>query len=232
MNNKYDIDLVMERLDRAFVSIDWLNQYPSYSLRNLPIIRSNHGLIILDFDYFTPFRKRPFKFEHMWTTHPSCKDMVQQAWLFQSHRSRVEQLWKNLLNVKKIALAWNKQVFGKVQRVIRLKQDQLQQIQNSISTIKDVRLERSVRNDLEELLNKEELMWPQKARSNWILQGDRNTKFFQTVVRQKRARNRIMQIKNDLWCFTENPNEIEAIFTNHFRSYFQNSIQSSFDSIV
>ena len=232
MNNKYDTDLVMERLDRAFVSIDWLNQYPSYSLRNLPIIRSDHGLIILDFDYFTPFRKRPFKFEHMWTTHPSCKDMVQQAWLFQSHRSRVEQLWKNLLNVKKIALAGNKQVFGKVQRVIRLKQDQLQQIQNSISTIKDVRLERSVRNDLEELLNKEELMWPQKARSNWILQGDRNTKFFQTVVRQKRARNRIMQIKNDLGCFTENPNEIEAIFTNHFRSYFQNSIQSSFDSIV
>ena len=46
------------------------------------------------------------------------------------------------------------------------KQDQLQQIQNSISTIEDVRLERSLRNDLEELLNREELMWAQKARSN------------------------------------------------------------------
>ena len=60
-------------------------------------------------------------------------------------------------------------MFGKVERDIKLKQDQLLQIQNSISTIEDVRLERSVRNDLEELLNKEELMWPQKARSNWIL---------------------------------------------------------------
>ena len=176
------------------------------------------------FDYFTPFRKRPFRFEHMWTTHPSCKDMVQQAWLFQSHGSRAKQLWKKLLNIKKIALAWNKQVFGKVERDIKLKQDQLQQIQNSISTIEDVRLERSLRNDLEELLNREELMWAQKARSNWILQGDRNIKFFQTVVRQRRARNRIIQIKNDLGCFTENPNEIEAIFTNHFRSCFQNSI--------
>ena len=160
----------------------------------------------------------------MWTTHPSCKDMVQQAWLFQSHGSRAKQLWKKLLNVKKMALAWNKQVFGKVERDIKLKQDQLQQIQNSISTIEDVRLERSLRNDLEELLNREELMWAQKARSNWILQGDRNIKFFQTVVRQRRARNRIIQIKNDLGCFTENPNEIEAIFTNHFRSCFQNSI--------
>ena len=76
-------------------------------------------------------------------------------------------------------------MFGKVERDIKLKQDQLQQIQNSISTIEDVRLERSLRNDLEEFLNREVLMWAQKARSNWILQGDRNIKFFQTVVRQR-----------------------------------------------
>ena len=75
-------------------------------------------------------------------------------------------------------------MFGKVERDIKLKQDQLLQIQNSISTIEDVRLERSLRNDLEEFLNREVLMWAQKARSNWILQGDRNIKFFQTVVRQ------------------------------------------------
>ena len=76
-------------------------------------------------------------------------------------------------------------MFGKVERDIKLKQDQLLQIQNSISTIEDVRLERSFRNDLEEFLNREVLMWAQKARSNWILQGDRNIKFFQTVVRQR-----------------------------------------------
>ena len=76
-------------------------------------------------------------------------------------------------------------MFGKVERDIKLKQDQLLQIQNSISTIEDVRLERSLRNDLEEFLNREVLMWAQKARSNWILQGDRNIKFFQTVVRQR-----------------------------------------------
>ena len=45
-------------------------------------------------------------------------------------------------------------MFGKVERDIKLKQDQLLQIQNSISTIEDVRLERSLRNDLEELLNR------------------------------------------------------------------------------
>lgn len=91
----------MERLDKAFAIVEWINMYPSYSLRNIPIIRSDHGPVILDFDYQTPFRKRPFRFEHMWTTHPSCKDMVQQAWVFNSHGSRVEQLRKKTLNCHK-----------------------------------------------------------------------------------------------------------------------------------
>ena len=101
MNNRKDADLIMERLDRAFVSIDWLNQYPSYSLRNLPIVKLDYGLIILDFEYLTPFRKMSFRFEHMWTTYPSCKDIVQQAWLFHSHGPRAEHYGRNSLMLKR-----------------------------------------------------------------------------------------------------------------------------------
>lgn len=64
---------------------------------------------------------------------------------------------------------WNKQVFGKVERDIKVMQTQLQQIQNSINSIEDVVKERALRNELEDLLNKEKLMWAQKARIRWIL---------------------------------------------------------------
>lgn len=64
---------------------------------------------------------------------------------------------------------WNKQVFGKVERDIKVMQTQLQQIQNSINSIKDVVKERALRNELEGLLNREKLMWAQKARIRWIL---------------------------------------------------------------
>ena len=58
MNKREDEDFVMERLDRAFGSVEWVNQYPFYSLRNLPIVRSDHGPILLDLEVQTPFRKR------------------------------------------------------------------------------------------------------------------------------------------------------------------------------
>ena len=69
----------MERIDRAFTSVDWINSYPNYALRNLPITKSDHGPIVLDFDFQHSFRRRPFRFEHMWTSHPLCKDAVKQA---------------------------------------------------------------------------------------------------------------------------------------------------------
>ena len=77
MNNREDDDLVMERLDRAFATFEWVNMYPLCSLRNMPILHSDHGPIVLDLDVQGPFRKRPFRFEQMWTTHPTCHDMIQ-----------------------------------------------------------------------------------------------------------------------------------------------------------
>ena len=47
----------------------------------------------------------------------------------------------------------------------------LQQIQNSIKSMDDVEKEKNLREEIEVLLDREELMWAQKARTKWILQG-------------------------------------------------------------
>lgn len=67
----------------------------------------------------------------------------------------------------------------------------MQEIQNYIFTIEDVINEKMVREELETLLHREEIMWAQKGRHNWVIYGDKNTRYFQTVVKQ-RSRNRIV----------------------------------------
>ena len=68
-------------------------------------------------------------------------------------------------------------------------------------------------------------MWAQKARTKWFLQGDRNTNYFQIVVKQRRARNKILHIKDDQGKFTDKPDEIETILSCHFReNYVRNNI--------
>ena len=220
MNNREEEGFVMERLDRAFASVDWVNSYPQYFLLNLPIVDSNHGPILLNFEKQLPFRKRPFRFELMWINHPSCKDMIHQAWNLHTKGSRGAQLNNKLANVKKEAIGWNKSVFGKVELEIKKKLAELQEMQDSIVSIEDVRKEKILREELEGLLNKEEIMWAQKARNNWVLFGDRNTKYFQTVVRQRRIRRRIIHIKNEDGVLLEDPMEVENRLVNHFKASF------------
>jgi len=88
------------------------------------------------------------------------------------------------------------EVFGKVDCEIHKKQIQLQEMQNSILFVDDVRKEKIIMEELEVLMHREELMWAQKARSDWIVLGDRNTRCFQIVVKQRRARSRILNLKN------------------------------------
>ena len=137
-----------------------------YSLRKLPIIKYDHGPIILDLEFQTPFRRRPFRFELMWLTHAGCKEMVHHAWELHSIGSRANQLRNKLINVKKKALEWNMNVFGKVEVEIKMKQNQLQHLQDSIVTNDEVRRKRACWEELEELLDREELMWALKARTN------------------------------------------------------------------
>lgn len=133
----------------------------------------------------------------MWMTHPSCSNVVQQAWSIHTVGSRAFQQENKLSNVRRDFITWNKEVFGKVEQEIHLKQAQLQQMQNSIYTVEDVRKEKLVRADLETLMHKEDIMWAQKARDNQVIYGDRNTKYFETVMKQRRARNQIIQLKPD-----------------------------------
>lgn len=159
MNKRDGEDFVMERLDRAFASVDWVNAYPGYSLRNLPIVRSDHGPILLDFEITQAFRQRPFRFERMWMTHSKCKEVVQVAWNFSVVGFRAYRLKTKLSNLRKEFIRWNKQVFGRVENDIRVRQAQLQGIQNSIHTVEDVTKEKLTREELETLMHREEVIW-------------------------------------------------------------------------
>ena len=159
MNGHRDESFVMERLNRAFATVDWINSNPHYALRNLPILRSDHGPIILDFKFQQPFKKRPFRFGKMWLTHDGCKTLIQNAWSFYSQGSRAFQLQQKLKNVRKELCSWNKKVFGKVDKEKREKQKTLQDLQDSIKTVQDIRVGKELREDIENLMKIEEIMW-------------------------------------------------------------------------
>lgn len=63
-------------------------------------------------------------------------------------------------------------------------------------------------------------MWAQKARSTWITQGDTNTIYFQAVVKQRRARNRIVQIRTIEGNQLEEMGDIENYMVEYFKNQY------------
>uniref|UniRef100_A0A2N9ETE7 Reverse transcriptase domain-containing protein n=1 Tax=Fagus sylvatica TaxID=28930 RepID=A0A2N9ETE7_FAGSY len=231
MNKRQGDEFVMEKLDQAFTNTEWLDHFPHSVVRNLPIIRSDHGPIILDIDYPQQFRHRPFRFEWMWTAHPDYAPLINSAWSKNHAGSYAYILGKKLASVRDEFRRWNKEVFGKVEREIEKKKEELKCIQENINFVDDVRRESEHREQLDQLLHREEILWSQKARKEWDLKEDRNTKYFQAIVRNIRRHNKIIQIKNEEDVWISDQAQIEHSFCTHFQKLYVDEPQYSADEI-
>ena len=74
-------------------------------------------------------------------------------------------------------------MFGRIEKEIKGKKLMLRALQDSIQTIRDVKKEKELREDIENLMTREEIMWAQKARCEWIVNGDRNSRYYRTITK-------------------------------------------------
>ena len=54
-----------------------------------------------------------------------------------------------------------------------------------------------VKKDINEVLAREEVMWKQRSRAEWLKCGDRNTKFFHVTASQSRKTNKIEGLESE-----------------------------------
>jgi hypothetical protein len=75
--------------------------------------------------------------------------------------------------------------------------------------------------ELDEILYREEMMWLQRSRINWLREGDRNTKYFHHKVMWIAKKNRIRKLKrdDDSWC--SNEEVMQGIAASYFENLFR-----------
>ena len=76
-----------------------------------------------------------------------------------------------------------------------------------------------LRIDLEKVTLMVEICWRQKSRALWILEGDRNTKFFHRTANSHRRFNSIdnLLVEGDL---TSDPNSISACISHFYKQLY------------
>lgn len=89
-------------------------------------------------------------------------------------------------------------------------------------------------NSLDSLLSKEEMFWRQRSRTQWLKEGDRNTKFFHQWATNRRRKNTIKGLwdANEIW--QESPRGIERKVMEYFREifWFQGILQNAMGELL
>ncbi|WCJ35671.1 DNAse I-like superfamily protein [Euphorbia peplus] len=187
------------RLDRALSNVAWRTTFPEAIVRHLPRNNSDHVPILVDFKGVIPSKPNsPFRFLAAWLGHGDFKSIVEDNWNSQL------SLGDNLTNLAGVLDVWNEKVFGNIFSRKKHLYARLAGVQRSLGsrvTSGLLRLEQRLLRDLNDVLRQEELIWYQKSRVQWLLFGDRNTKFFHTSTIIRRRRNKVEGLKDDADCW-------------------------------
>lgn len=91
---------------------------------------------------------------------------------------------------------------------------------------------KELKHQLKTAYQEEELFYSQKARCNWLREGDENSKFFHATVKGRRKKNTIQKIQRDNGTWTENDQEVGEEIAQYYDHLFTSSVEECLDEIL
>ncbi|KAH0702373.1 uncharacterized protein [Solanum tuberosum] len=226
-NGRIDDQCIFKRLDRYTMNQAGLIYFGLVESKHLARTGSDHAPILLTCGQKTEVTRRPFRFLKFWSEHAEFQQIVKDNWV--SEEADVFIRLKQKMKKTKTALSnWSRVTFGDIFKQLSIREE--------IVRVKEVLFETSPTTENRKILQKaqaelkmyvhfEEEYWRQKAGIQWFTEGEKNTRFFHSLVRGRRKRlsiNRI-QSKEGVWVEGE---ELVAVAA---QEYFHKAIHRHSD---
>ena len=136
--------------------------------------------------------------------------MVEAVWRDPFPCDLEVQVMKKIAKCGTELTQWSRMNFGSVRRELVEKKKLLVKVeQAALQSGSNFRV-RELKKYINGLLIKENQMWRQRAKSFWLVGGDKNSKFFHSRATQRTRRNRIHGITNSSGRWVQNQDEVES----------------------
>ncbi|KAL0405608.1 UNVERIFIED_CONTAM: hypothetical protein Slati_3874700 [Sesamum latifolium] len=198
-NHREAPHMILERLDRACGNNNWRLSFPNTQVSPLESIYSDHTPLLIE---LAPVQNRseryvrPFRFEAAWTRTVDCEKIISDSWLIPSRTSAQDIFQQKINFCHSKLLAKKKMGCGVIGKKIVELEKKITQLRSRSITAENKNEENRLKNELEELLQAEEVVWKQRAKSHWLMEGDRNTRFFHAQANRTFQRNFIKRLKD------------------------------------
>ncbi|XP_022041656.2 uncharacterized protein LOC110944302 [Helianthus annuus] len=211
------------RIDRIFVSLNFLNDWPAAEYRALAREKSDHSPLVLKVAYRN-FEPKPFRFFNSWIDRVGFDDMIKRAASnFQGSGAPDVCLMKKFKFLRNSILDWKKtilQMEEQEQHTIMLELEELDKEVECRDLLDEEQWtfwegKKRVK-ELEEFKSKD---LRQKARVKWAREGDENSSFFHGVANKRRVSNFIPGLSvNGVWI--SKPSFVKREVFSFFRNKF------------
>lgn len=166
---------------------------PELKIRHLQRLISDHAPLLVCLAQPAPYRSK-FVFQKMWMEHNDFRGVVEQIWSQPVSGAPSLVVDEKLRRLKAKLKVWNWEEFGDLKEKIIQLQNRVMQLEEKIQyrpTQTDEEEFENCSRELRQAVNWEAELVYQKTRAKWIQDGDRNTKFFHAVIRDKMRQNAI-----------------------------------------
>ncbi|XP_056846710.1 uncharacterized protein LOC130497708 [Raphanus sativus] len=208
------------RLDRAVGNADWHEKFPHSKTKYMRLWGSDHRPILADILKKPTRRSRKFKFDKRWLDNEELRQVILEGWKSPDLPPNAS-IMEHISSCRKALSEWRRQNnINSAKLVEELKEKVEGLYADDNATTEEIA---AALKELSDALKAEEMFWKQKSRVFWLREGDRNTKFFHALTKQRRARNKITQLLDGNGNTVEDEEGLVAIATSYFRQIFESS---------
>jgi hypothetical protein len=212
---------VRVRLDRAVACPEWMHYFKDYRVEHLVSPRSDHSPLLISFSdtpadkYHKPCRR----YEAFWERENSLGEEIEGAWNGQRPAQNMQDIGKKLDGLMDTLQTWSKRTIGSVPRKLEKLRKRLQVISKYHDEY-SVEEKRRISLEMNELLAKEEVMWKQRSRVDWLNSGDQNTSYFHRKASWRSKKNNITQLSDGDGNIMKNEEKIKEMTTEFFKDLY------------
>ena len=219
-NKRHGRANVQARLDRAVADNSWRDIFVDAHVIHKVSPCSDHCPIVLHCvkeEETGPWPSRKC-YEAMWERDPSLPERVESAWSEAGPKSHLGDIRKGLGKVMNSLQIWSKQKFGAVTRELEQSRSKLEELMNMNADRCEIR---ALSDRMNELMYREEMMWQQRSRIEWLKEGDQNTKFFHSRAVWRARRNKIQKLQDDDGNWVTNKQDMGLLATSYVKKIFE-----------
>ncbi|XP_062109857.1 uncharacterized protein LOC133821725 [Humulus lupulus] len=199
-NKKNGDERIYAKLDRVLANSDWVSSYPTAEAVFLPEGDFDHSPILLSVFQEVAGGKKPFRYFDMWSTAPSYRERVINSWSQMVYGTPMFTVVQKLKCLKFIFKEMNREHFGDLPAQVVCSKLHMLDLQGALQldplNIRLINEEVAARTSFRKCQDSYLAFLKQKAKINWLKEGDDNTSLFHQSLKQRRSTNTVFAVQD------------------------------------